>query len=498
AWGLWQTGMADTLDEQDRARMSRGGLTPMPAARALALFDAALGTERAALVPAGVDVAGARAGRTPARLSPMLADLVPAQAPPAAERRNDPGQDDSSLGRRLAALDEEEQHDLLLDVLSRHAAIVLGHSSPPVIDPEHPFKDLGFDSLAGIELLLALGETLSLHLPSTMLFDYPTPAALIAYLRNELVDDQAPSTAEAAEPLRGAETGTTGTASDDDPIAVVGMGCRFPGDASSPEDLWRLVTEGVDAIGAFPANRGWDLDDIYDPDPDVRGKSYAREGGFLYDADRFDAEFFGISPREALALDPQQRLLLETAWEAFENAGIRPDTLRGSATGVFAGVVTQEYASLTYQDGEPVEGYLLTGTTASVASGRLSYTFGFEGPAVTVDTACSSSLVALHLACQSLRNGETTMALAGGATVMANPGMFMEFSRQRGLAPDGRCKSFAAAADGTIWAEGAGMVLLERLSDAQANGHTVLAVIRGSAVNQDGASNGLTAPNGPS
>ncbi|MFE1802952.1 SDR family NAD(P)-dependent oxidoreductase, partial [Streptomyces sp. NPDC059517] len=297
AWGLWQTGMADTLDEQDRARMTRGGLAPMPAARALALFDAALGTERAALVPAGVDVAGARAGRAPARLSPMLADLVPAQAPPAAERRNDPGQDDSSLGRRLAALDEEEQHDLLLDVLSRHAAIVLGHSSPPVIDPEHPFKDLGFDSLAGIELLLALGETLSLHLPSTMLFDYPTPAALIAYLRNELVDDQAPSTAEAAEPLRGAETGTMGTAPDDDPIAVVGMGCRFPGDAGSPEDLWRLVTEGVDAIGAFPANRGWDLDDIYDPDPDVRGKSYAREGGFLYDADRFDAEFFGISPR---------------------------------------------------------------------------------------------------------------------------------------------------------------------------------------------------------
>ncbi|WP_430727390.1 type I polyketide synthase [Streptomyces beigongshangae] len=506
AWGLWQTGMADTLDAQDLARMSRGGLAPMPAARALTLFDAALGTERAALVPAGIDVAGARAQRASLRLSPLLADLIPAQAPHAGQEGG-PVRDDSSLGRQLAGLPEAGQRELLLEVLGRHAAVVLGHSSPPVIDPEQPFKELGFDSLAGMELLLALGETLSLHLPSTMLFDYPTPAALITYLRDELVDDEAlPAVAPTAGSVEAAETAEApatagsgdGAPADDDPIVVVGMGCRFPGDAGSPEELWRLVTEGVDAIGAFPSNRGWDLDDIFDPDPEVRGKTYAREGGFLYDADRFDAEFFGISPREALALDPQQRLLLETAWEAFEYAGIRPDTLRGSSIGVFAGVVTQEYASLTYQDDEPVDGYLLTGTTASVASGRLSYTFGFEGPAVTVDTACSSSLVALHLACQSLRNGESTMALAGGATVMANPGMFMEFSRQRGLAPDGRCKSFGAGADGTIWAEGAGMVVLERLSDARANGHTVLAVIRGSAVNQDGASNGLTAPNGPS
>ncbi|MFD3486315.1 SDR family NAD(P)-dependent oxidoreductase [Streptomyces sp. NPDC058665] len=490
AWGLWEAGMADTLDEQDRARMNRGGLAPMPTERALGLFDSALATVRAVLVPAGVDVSGARSQRA-SMLSPLLAELLPAQAPPA-ERGEEV--DESSLRRQLAGRSEDEQRELLLEVLRKHVAAVLGHSSPLVIDPESSFKDLGFDSLAGIELLMVLGESLGLHLPSTMLFDHPTPEALITHLRDELVDD------EAVLPQDAVETAVVAVVprDEDDPIAVVGMGCRYPGGATTPDELWRLVTEGVDAIGSFPANRGWDLEELFDPDPDVRGRTYARTGGFLYDADRFDAEFFGISPREALALDPQQRLLLETTWETFENAGIRPDALRGKPVGVFAGVVTQEYGSLVHKGSEPVDGFLLTGTTASVASGRVAYTLGLEGPAVTVDTACSSSLVAMHLACQSLRNGESTMALAGGATVMANPGMFLEFSRQRGLAPDGRCKSFAGAADGTIWAEGAGMVLLERLSDAKANGHTVLAVIRGSAVNQDGASNGLTAPNGPS
>ncbi|MFF0825270.1 SDR family NAD(P)-dependent oxidoreductase, partial [Micromonospora haikouensis] len=485
AWGLWgdADGMAGGLSEADRARLRRSGVAAMTSGEALALLDAALATDRAVVVPAKLDLASVRAEHEHGAVPALFRRLLP-RAGASGTRAAAPAS--AVLARQLAGLSPQEREETLTALVRVKAAEVLGHDGAHTIEPDRALREQGLDSLTTVELRNRMSAAVGMPLPATVVFEHPTVTALARYLAERLTGTQQVDEVKA---LR---------VDSDEPVTIVGMGCRYPGGIRSPHDLWQLVLNGTDAIGEFPTDRGWNLDTLYHPDPDHPGTSYTRHGGFLYDAADFDPDFFGMSPREALATDPQQRLLLETTWETLEHAGIDPTTLRGTHTGVFTGVMYDDYGNRLMQASpDGYEGFLLSGNQTSVASGRVAYALDLAGPALTVDTACSSSLVALHLAVQALRNGECDLALAGGVTVMATPASFVEFSRQRGLASDGRSKSFAASADGVAWSEGVGLLLVERLSDAQRNGHRILAVVRGSAVNSDGASNGLTAPSAP-
>ncbi|MGD0068736.1 MAG: type I polyketide synthase, partial [Streptosporangiaceae bacterium] len=542
AYGFWDVGagLGQYLTEVDRHRMAARGLPVLSAQAGLELFELALRSGRPLVVPVRVDLAAVRA-RTD-EVPVLLRALAPAAG------RTVPATPVTGLREQLAGLSAGERRRMILQLVRVRVAAVLGHDSAAVIEPGRAFSELGFDSLAATELRNQLNAATGLRLPATLVFDHPSAEDVAACIDAELATGLAPELATdgGQEPVSGedqirqalrsiptsrlrdaglmdslleladdrvtspdpgqadADVDQAETGDDElrheavllratnrrlsarlhEPIAIVGMACRYPGGVTSPEDLWRLVTSGTDAISPFPVDRGWNLAMLRDPEATHPDGYYAREGGFVDSAADFDAGFFGISPREALAMDPHQRLALELSWEAMERAGIDPTSLKNSQTGIFAGVMYHDYPG---SDGN-----------GSVVSGRVAYKLGLEGPAISVDTACSSSLVALHLAVQALRQGECGLAVAGGVTVLATPGVFVEFGRQRGLAPDGRCKSFASAADGTSFSEGAGFLVVERLSDAIAGGHPVLAVVRGSAVNQDGASNGLTAPNGPS
>jgi acyl transferase domain-containing protein/NADPH:quinone reductase-like Zn-dependent oxidoreductase/acyl carrier protein/NADP-dependent 3-hydroxy acid dehydrogenase YdfG len=477
------------VDGEAEEHLRRRGLNALDPAVAVTALEQAVTHDLGCVTVADVDWSRFLSSFTAARPAPLFAELPEAARPEAEDAGADQGR---PIRRRLAGLGPRERERVLLTLVRDAAATTLGHTDSEQVAPLRAFSDLGFDSLMAVELRSLLAGATGLDLPATLVFDHPTAQDLTTHLAALLAEDLPPE-AGGADGATAAEAAPAPVAATDEPLAIIAMSCRFPGGVRSPEDLWDLVAEGVDAVGDCPADRGWPLRPA-DGDDGPR----PLRGGFLEDIASFDAGLFNISPREAVAMDPQQRLLLEAAWEVFERAGIDPLSLRGSRTGVFAGANNHDYTSLPGEAPEGSEGYLATGSSASVLSGRISYTFGIEGPAVTVDTACSSGLVALHLAGQALRNDECSLALAGGVVTMSTPGVFAEFGKQDAMAADGRCKAFSDSADGTGWAEGVGVLLVERLSDARRNGHRVLGVVRGSAINQDGASNGLTAPNGPS
>jgi 3-oxoacyl-(acyl-carrier-protein) synthase/acyl carrier protein len=486
SWGLWVdassrgAGLASGLDRAQQSRLEKSGFGAVDASRGMALFESVLGRSEAHLLPVPIDVRALRQSFGES-VPPLWRSLVRARPRAASASRR------VGWAGELALLSEGERLAAVVEIVRGEVARVLSLEGAQAVEADRPLKELGLDSLMAVELRNALGKRAGARLPATLAFDHPTPRAIARYLLEKVL------LVSASVP---AVTPVIAAGAAEEAIAIVGIGCRYPGGILDPETFWRVLEEGLDAVTEVPRER-WDVDALYDPDPDAAGKMTTRCGGFLKEIDRFDAGFFGISPREAVSMDPQQRLLLETSWEALERAGIAAEGLTGSMTGVFVGLIYQEYATLG-SGLERLDGYVGTGSAASVASGRISYALGLQGPSMTVDTACSSSLVTVHLASQALRHGECSLALAGGVSVMLTPSAFVEFSRLRGLSADGRCRSFSASADGTGWSEGCGMLVLERLSDARRNGHRVLAVIRGSAVNQDGRSNGLTAPNGPS
>jgi pimaricinolide synthase PimS1 len=484
AWGAWEDGgMAANLSVTSKAKLRERGLVPFSSEAGLAMLDAALARDEALLALVQFDVTKGSSHR-----SAILRELVQVAAP------GRPKPSTVSLFERLSAVLEKDREHVALEFVLREAAATLGAASPASVDPKRALQEAGLDSLMAVELRNRIKSATQLPLSSTLLFDYPTPILLARLLLGKFYEQSGLAKATPVE-----ERSSTITRDDeDDVVAIVGMACRLPGDANSPEELWRLVEAGGDAISSFPEDRGWALNDLFDDDPYAVGKTYCSQGGFISDPEMFDAGLFSISPREALLLDPQQRLLLELSWEALERAQIAPDSLDGSVTGVWVGLGYYEYRKLGPTAAEAVDGYAALGNAASIAAGRIAYTFGLQGPTLAVDTACSSGLVAAHLARTSLLSRECSLALIGAATVFATPDPFIEFSRLRTLAPDGRCKAFSASADGAGWSEGALVLVLERLADARANGRPILALLRGSAINQDGRSQGLTAPNGPS